>query len=521
MNNYAKKICCVAIKLVGTFWVLIAVIILFSMVSGSYTIDTDMGWALEGTDAYTRYTVEAIGGLAGSWIAPILCIFLARLCFWLARKLSRRRRDVTFSEQQAIVSPFILYLRSFYADTVTSKSAERLLKPEQTEEQMLVSILDDIAPVVAIGRPHDTYLPKGADRLYLSDEIWQERVTELVGNAEFVALRLGDTNGFWWEVSLCLERLPPDKLLFIIPALKDTEPLLELERKMLAHGIHANLSQLKVKKRGKSSIVGFLTVGDGSNAVFTSIKRRPLLDVFIPAEDALREALSDFLQANGGYVRTRSVAVRAGVIWAFVLAALFTMVGNSFWEYTKFQQNRYPKELIALCESSVYTPEQLEGLSDQGKIYTIFTDFWIGADKMDERSALELYQLTTKLLDAISDREYQLLFEHLPDEIEDYPTNLLIVAKRYFTNEEYNLYLSYLVQGATAGNGQTTPDFVPLAPDVQDELNHRLEESPWFDKSEESLSASHRYYIEARYLLLQMYNEGYAVEATLRASLIF
>lgn len=521
MNNNAKKICCIAIKLVGIFWVLIAAIILFSMISGSYTIGTDIGWALEGTDAYTSYTMEAIGGIAGGWIGPILSIFLARLCFWLARKLSRRRRDVTFSEQQAITPPFILYLRSFYADTVTSKSAERLLKPEQTEEQLLVSILDDIAPVVAIGRPYDTYLPKGADRLYLSDEIWQERVTELVNNAEFVVLRLGATNGFWWEVSLCLEQLSPDKLLFIIPALKDTEPLLELERKLLAHGIHADLSWLKVKKRGKSSIAGFLTIGDGNNAVFTSIKRRPILDVFIPAEDALREALSDFLRANGGYVRARSVAARAGVIWAFVLMALLTMVGSSFLEYTRFQQNRYPKELIALCEASIYSPEQLEGLSDQGKIYTIFTDFWIGADKMAERSALELYQLTTELLDAISDREYQLLFEHLPDEIEDYPTNLLIVAKRYFTNEAYDLYLSYLVQGAAAGNGQTAPNFESLAPDVQDELNHRLEQSPWYDKREESLSASHRYYIEVRRLLVQMYNEGYAVEAALRNSLIF
>lgn len=194
---------------------------------------------------------------------------------------------------------------------------------------------------------------------------------------------------------------------------------------------------------------------------------------------------------------------------------------SSFLEYTRFQQNRYPKELIALCEASIYSPEQLEGLSDQGKIYTIFTDFWIGADKMAERSALELYQLTTELLDAISDREYQLLFEHLPDEIEDYPTNLLIVAKRYFTNEAYDLYLSYLVQGAAAGNGQTAPNFEPLAPDVQDELNHRLEQSPWYDKREESLSASHRYYIEVRRLLVQMYNEGYAVEAALRNSLIF
>lgn len=521
MNNNVKKLCCIATKLLGYYFSILTVLLFFSALNGSYTIGTDMVWALEGTDAYTKYTVEVIGELSAVWVGPILFFISARLCFWLARTLSRRRRDVTFSERQMIASPFILYLRSFYADTVTSKSAERLLRPEQTEEQLLVSILDDIAPVVAIGRPHDTYLPKGADRLYVSDEMWQEQVTELAHSAELVALRLGSTNGFWWEVDLCLEQLPPDRLLFIIPALKDPAPLMELEHRLLAHGIDANLSQLRVKKRGKSSIVGFLTIGDNNKALFTPVKRRPLLDVFILTEDTLREALSDFLRAHGGYVKTRFITVRAGICWAFVLLALFSMAGNTFLKYYKFKQNRYPKELIALCESSVYLPEQLEGLSDRGKIYRIFTDFWIGSSEMDERSVLELYQLTTELLNAINDREYQLLNEHLPDEIEDYPFDLLIVAKRYFTSEGYDLYLSYLVQGAAAGNGQTVQNFEPLAPDVLEELSHRLEQSPWYDESEQSLSASHRYYIEVRDILMQMYSEGYAVETTLRSSLIF
>ncbi len=521
MKTNEKKLCCMAVKLLGWIFALLSAYFFFFMLSAAYTIGTDMVWALEGTDAYTQYTFEVIGELAGGWVIMILGFVLARLCFRLARRMSRRRREMTFSEQQAVASPFILYLRSFYADAVTSRSAERLLKPEQTEEQLLVSILDDIAPVIAIGRPHDTYLPKGADRLYLSDEVWQERVTELAHSAELVALRLGSTRGFWWEVSLCLEQLPPDKLLFIIPALKDPAPMEELERRLLAHGIDADLSRLKVKKRGKSSIAGFLTIGEDNKAVFTPIKRRPLLDVFIPAEDTLREALADLLRANGGYASSRSVAVRAKVCWGIVLVSFFIMAANSYLKYQEFERDRYPKELIALCESSVYTPEQLKGLSDQGKIHYIFTDILKGAGKMDKSSALELYQLTTGLLETVSDREYQLLFQDLPDDIADYPTDLLIVAKRYFTDEGYDLYLHYLMQGAAAGSGGTAPDYEPLAPDVQEELIRRLEQDPQYDEIEQSLSAAHHCDMEVRRLLLQMYQEGYSVESVLWAKLIF
>lgn len=520
MNNNVKKLCCFAARLSGCFFGGVAAIVFFSALTASYTPGADMVWALEGTDAYTKYTIEVMSGLAGNLIAPVISFMLARLCFRLARTLSRRRRDVTISAQQEIASPFILYLRSFDSDRVTSKPAERLLKPEQTEEQLLVSILDDLAPVVAVGRPNDQYLPKGADRLYVPDEMWQERVTELAHGAEFVALRLGSTNGFWWEAALCLEQLPPDKLLFIIPALKDPAPLAELERRMLARGIHADLSQLSVRRRGKSSIAGFLTI-ENNKAVFTPIKRRPFLDVFISAEDALREALSDFLRANGGYVRKRSLAVSAGVSWAVVLVTLLTMVGNTFLKYHEFQQNRYPKELIALCESSVYSPGQLKGLSDQGKIYYIFADLLRGSGTMDERSALELYDLSTQLLGAISDREYELLLEHLPDEIEALPTDLLIVAKRYFTSEGYDLYLSYLVQAVAAGNGQDTAGFDPLEGEALEEFNRRLEQSPWYEDSGQSISASHRYYIDARDILIQMYGEGYAVESAMRGSLVF
>lgn len=438
----------------------------------------------------------------------------------MSRKLSRIRRDITLS--QNVTSPFILYLRSFYADAVTTKPADRVFKPEQTEEQLLVSILNDIASVVAIGRPGDSYLPKGANRLYVSDDEWQKKVTELVSAAEFVVLRLGKTDGFWWETDLCLERLSPDKLLFVIPFMKDLEPLAILENKLQAHGINADFSCLHTKKRSKSSISGFLTVQDDGQAIFTPLKYRRILNFFIPAEDILRESLADFLRKHGGYVKQRSVAAWARVTWAMVFVVVFIMSFNSFIKFKEFEQNRVPKELITQCEASLYSQGQLQGLSDQEKIYRIFTDVFLGTKELDEQSMVEFYYLTTELLNVLSDREYQLLAEPLPDSIPE-PANLLIVAKRYFNDYGYNLYLNYLEQAAAAGYDQPRVrlSYEPLALDVQAELQRRMEQLPCYDDISENLYAVHSSYMDVRKMFLQMYEEGYPVESLLRAGLVF
>lgn len=514
------KLCSKAIKLLGAFLGVLAIRLFIMNLSSFYSVGTDMVWALEGTDAYTAYTFEVIGELWGYWIAPVLCFILARLCFQVSRRFSRTRRDVTLS--QKVMPPFILYLRSFYADAVTTRPADRVLKPQQTEEQLLVSILNDITSVIAIGRPGDSYLPRGADRLYVSDDEWQERVTELVSAAEFVVLRLGSTDGFWWETDLCLKQLSPDKLLFVIPALKDPAPLAKLENELQAHGISANLSCINTKKRSKSSISGFVTIQNNDQAKFTPLKYRRVLNFFIPAEDILRESLADFLRRHGGYVKQRSIAAWARVTWAVVCVTVLVMCANSYFKFKEFEQNRFPKELITRCESALYSQEQLQGLSDQGKMYRIFTDVFLGAKELDEQSVAEFYYLTTELLNVLSEREYQLLTEPLPDSIPE-PTDLLIVARRYFNDYGYDLYLSYLEQAAAAGYDQprNQPYYEPLAPDVQAELQHRLEQLPSYDDSSENPYAVHSYYVDIRKTILQMYEEGYPVESLLRAGLLF
>lgn len=510
------------IKAIGWIFLIIAGECLLTNLSATYVLEVDGRWALKGTDAYTMCTYEVFGEILGYWILPVLCFILARLFFKLSRRLSRKRRDL--EQEQEVTVPFILYLRSFYADVVTGRPAERILKPEQTEEQLLVAVLDDIAPVVAIGRPCDIYSPKGAARLYVPGEIWQERVKELAFVAEFVVLRLGGTDNFWWEVDFCLGQLSPNKLLFVIPDLKDSAPFDELERKLQARGVSVDLSCLKGKKHGKSSILGFLffqNIQDKIQAVFSPIKRRRIVDVFISAEDVLRESLSCFFRSHGGYVKRYSAAMRAGITWVIVIFMIVIMAANSYFKFEEFNQNRFPKEVIILAESSPYLQEKMEDMNDRDKVAFIFDSFFRGVQELDEQSMVELYQLTTDLMSVLSDREYQLLAEHLPDDLPGFYTDLLTVAKIYFTDYGYDLYIHYLKQGAITGLDQTVIPIEMLAPDVQMELQLRMEQIPCYYEKEKSQDAAHCYYVEARKVLLQMYEEGYAVEPALRSGLIF
>lgn len=507
-------------RISGFLLLLYAVPFFLMNLSALYLFDTEkpVVWALKGSRVYAEQTADVLGDIIAYWIIPVILVLLARLLLRLSRRLLRERRDQVSLPD--IRPPFILYLRSFHADTVTKKPADGIFKPEQTEEELLVSILNDIAPVVAIGRPGEKYLPKGASRLYVADAVWQQRVTELAEQAEFAVLRLGGTEGFWWEVEFCLEQLPPEKLLFVVPAMKSPALWDEFRDRLRAHGVRTALPPVKLKKRGKSSIAGFLTLQADKTTAFKPLRRRKILDFFISADDILREALADFLRIHGGYVKRRSNVVWAAVCWAAVIFSCLIMGLNSWLKFQKFEQNRFPKDLVAWFETLPQTQGQLNSLSDRGKMYVIFTDFTMGTDDMSEQSMLELYRLTSLLLGQMQYWEYELLTEQLMEDFTEHPMNLLIMAKKYFNDDGYALYLGYLKEAVLAGMGQSeAPSYSPDS-DVQEEYLRRLKQIPGFDEDQD-WRVIHRYYLEARDALLQMYEEGYAVEELMRGGLIY
>ncbi len=111
----------------------------------------------------------------------------------------------------------VLYLRTFSDDGKLAESPELArINPlaVSTREENLVEALQGIGPVIAIGRPGEPLPPLGAERIYIDDNAWQQKVIDLMQNAKLVVLMLGKGGGLWWEIEQAFRRLPPQRLLF-------------------------------------------------------------------------------------------------------------------------------------------------------------------------------------------------------------------------------------------------------------------------------------------------------------------
>jgi hypothetical protein len=189
------------------------------------------------------------------WFAAIGFLVWARQGFWeayflavatlyvagapvmfLAIGLVRRSRRYTESASRVLArdprAP-VLYLRSFDADERAAKvdigeSAKlavmwpfaitqfiRELRGD-TEEEYWTTALTKIGPPVAIGTPGKRPF-RGAARIYVSDDRWQETVRELAAEAALVVILGGVTQGLQGEVTYVTHSLPRSKVIFLLP----------------------------------------------------------------------------------------------------------------------------------------------------------------------------------------------------------------------------------------------------------------------------------------------------------------
>jgi len=86
-----------------------------------------------------------------------------------------------------------------------------------SEEEVLADVVRGIGPMIAIGRPGEKLPQLGAARVYVSNEEWQQRVHEFLDKASLVVLRLGETEGFWWEIEQSAKKLDPRRLVLLAP----------------------------------------------------------------------------------------------------------------------------------------------------------------------------------------------------------------------------------------------------------------------------------------------------------------
>jgi hypothetical protein len=118
--------------------------------------------------------------------------------------------------------PPVVYLRSFQDDRVTDQGFVAhqfysFLAAVNSEEQDLAAVMNEIGPFIAIGCPGENLPQAGAARMYLRDDEWRARVSELIAKAGLVAIRAGGTEGLWWEVAAAATTVRPERLIFLLP----------------------------------------------------------------------------------------------------------------------------------------------------------------------------------------------------------------------------------------------------------------------------------------------------------------
>jgi hypothetical protein len=139
---------------------------------------------------------------------------------YYGRQLAARTARDAIAED---ARPPIVYLRSFKDDnnrtfflgliwtlSVVAESSDLF----ETHEEILAKVFSKYGPLVAIGRPGESLPTLGAARMYVSHEEWHGIALNLIRSAVMVIVRLGRTEGVWWEVTTALSFVRKKRLLF-------------------------------------------------------------------------------------------------------------------------------------------------------------------------------------------------------------------------------------------------------------------------------------------------------------------
>jgi hypothetical protein len=208
----------------------------------------------------------------------------------------------------------VMYLRSFQADTHSQD-------PVGSERALAVAA-SWLGPVVAIGKPGEHFPPLGAARLYVDEAHWREVVTALIATSEFVILRIGRTDGFWWEWNHLVAHIDPTKVLIYLRVPERKELYAEFVQRVgrtLPHPLPDN-----------SWRAIFLTFGPDWTPHLIRDERgltRGILDLIrdvflaVPGSVSCRIALAGALRLQGKSLSTRLSAREWASLAVFACAA--------------------------------------------------------------------------------------------------------------------------------------------------------------------------------------------------------
>lgn len=398
-------------------------------------IPTDIPIVLEGTLEYLDIKYQLIGQDIGPLVVLIPCVWLSSVLFSYYHRLKRKKKD-TF-DTRSIKEPFVLYLRSFNEDKTTRKQVS--FNDLRSEEEILVEVLSDIAPVYAIGDPKDKGMPIGASRIYVDDENWKATVADMADKSVAVALRLGKTDSFWWEVEMVLQNIPIEKLLFIIPESKTFNNVAYLYKALIEHNIDIKAPNISIEQKSSGSISSFLFFGNEGEAITREIKTPRLTRMFLSYENIIRNTLDTFRAKYGLSPTHKPTVGKARLFITLLILYIFFTAGAQIYSDLTSLKYQIPYELVEKCiEQQEFKDKYSDDINGTNLVYSLI-EARKGAFILNDDTYKSMYLIELDALESMSTDEFAQLGSN--------PKNLLLMVKKYLP-EDYDTYTDILSEAA-------------------------------------------------------------------------
>lgn len=148
-----------------------------------------------------------------------LMVFVA-LVFGFANKSYKRYKRknheiLTFNDVIQSNKKFVLFLRSFEDDGKSKEMPVSLftlsIQAPTFEEQISKDFKN--FNLVAVGRPKEELPELGANRLYISNELWKEQVSLLIDKASIIIVKPSFTEGLSWELETIINKCLLSKIV--------------------------------------------------------------------------------------------------------------------------------------------------------------------------------------------------------------------------------------------------------------------------------------------------------------------
>ena len=421
--------------------------VLFALIAFIYTIGyfemlvglmtpTEIPIALEGTIEYFDIKAQLIGQDIGSIVLIVVSIILFSFFYSFYRRLNKKKKE-TF-DKDAIKAPFVLYLRSFVDDKTTNKRIS-IINDVRTEEEVLVDVLSDIAPVYAIGDPKDKKMPLGASRIYVDDEHWKSTVIDMMNRAAVVVLRLGKTDSFWWEVETAVKNISLQKVMFIVPESKTFNNVATLYKILLDHNIDIKNLNINIEKKNQGSISSFLYFDKDGKSVANEIKTPRFIRLVLSYENILRNSLSGFRKKFGLETKRKRTVRWARIIEILIVISIIFIGLSKLFDDLVSLKYQMPYEFVEKCiENSDFVNKYSNEVNGTNLTWGIVEA---------RKGLLGLEDEKYKLLFLIEAHAIQSMCYDEYDQLQAAPHNMLLMIKKY-VSDSYDSYVEILSEAA-------------------------------------------------------------------------